>query len=118
MSLWKYNDVEIEIDMSDVEFEEKYEAAFKKMDDSEKRLIQENKTGMMSVFIRGYCKLYYDLFDDLFGKGTGEKLMGSKLNARKCEECYDSFLSVCKEQVDELNKKRAATLKKYMPKRK
>lgn len=118
MSLWKYNDVELEVDMNDVEFAEKYEAAFIKLDDSEKRLVQENKTGMMSGFIKGYCKLYYDLFDDLFGTGMGEKLMGKKMNVQKCEECYDSFLSTCKEQVYEINKKRAATLKKFVPKRK
>ena len=30
MSLWKWNDVELEVDMGDVEFQEKYEKAFNK----------------------------------------------------------------------------------------
>ena len=31
MSFWKWNDVELEVDMEDVEFQEKYENAFNKM---------------------------------------------------------------------------------------
>ena len=115
MSLWKYNDVELEVDMEDVEFQEKYEDAFTKMAASEEIL---QKTGAMSGFTRGYCQMFHDLFDDIFGEGTARKLMGEKLHAGRCEECYDSFISFCREQVDELNKKRAATLKKFVPKRK
>ena len=32
MSLWKWNDVELEVDMEDVDFLEKYEMAFQKME--------------------------------------------------------------------------------------
>lgn len=115
MSQWIYNDVELEVDMEDVEFQEKYEAAFSKMAASEDQL---QKTGTLSGFTRGYCRLFYDLFDDIFGVGTAEKLMGKKLHVGRCEECYNSFIYFCKEQVDEMNKKRAATLKKFVPKRK
>lgn len=115
MSLWKYNDVELHVDMEDVEFQEKYEDAFAKMAASEEKL---QKTGAMSGFTRGYCQMFHNLFDDIFGEGTAKKLMGEKLHAGRCEECYDSFICFCKEQAEEMNKKRAVALKKFMPKRK
>lgn len=115
MSLWKYNDAELEIDMEDVEFQEKYENAFSKMEESEKDL---QNVGKISDFSKKYCGLFYNLFDDLFGSGTGKKLMGNKMNTGKCEECYNSFIAFCAEQVNEINRRRAATLKKYVPKRK
>ena len=75
MSLWEYNDVELDVDMEDVEFQEKYEKAFAKMADSEEKL---QKTGTMSGFTRGYCQMFYDLFDDIFGElgPTAETCIG------------------------------------------
>lgn len=115
MSQWKYNDVELEVDMEDVEFQEKYENAFAKMADSEEKL---QKTGTMSELTRGYCQMFYDFFDDIFGEGTSKRLMGEKLHSGRCEECYNSFVYLCKEQINEINRKRAASFKKFVPKRK
>ena len=96
MSLWKWNNVELEVDMEDAEFLERYEAAFKKMGETEKTL---QKTGSQSEIVKEFCKMFYDLFDDLFGDGTGDQLFTGKMNSRICEECYDSFLAECQKGI-------------------
>lgn len=110
MSLWKWNDVELEVDMDDVDFQEKYENAFKSVGEKEKEL---QKIGNLSAISRQYCQMFYQLFDDIFGPGTGEKLFNGKYNVRIVEEAYDSFLQHCKTEVAEINKRRANTVKKY-----
>lgn len=110
MSLWKWNDMELEIDMEDVEFQEKYEKAFINMEKTELKL---QKTGSLSQISKEYCKMFYQLFDDIFGSGTGEKLFGGKYNTCLVDEVYDSFISHCKKEVDAANKRRANTVKKY-----
>ena len=98
MSLWKWNDVELEIDMEDVDFLEKYEGAFDNLDIKEKEL---QKTGKKSEIARGYCGMFYNLFDEIFGPGTGKKLMGEKMNVRICDA----------------NKRQNAMINKFKPNR-
>lgn len=114
MSLWRWNDVELEIDMEDVEFLERYENAFDNMELKETEL---QKTGKKSAIARDYCDMFYRLFDDIFGQGTGEKLLGEKKNVRNCEECYDAFLSACQKCVIEANKRQNALENKFKPNR-
>ena len=110
MSLWKYNNVELEVDMEDADFQEKYENAFLKMEQTEVELA---KVGNLSQITKNYCQMFYQLFDDIFGSGTGEKLFGGKYNARLVDEVYDSFINHCKKEVEAANKRRANTVKKY-----
>ena len=110
MSLWKCNNVELEVDMEDVEFQEKYEKAFLNMEKTETEL---QKIGNLSQITKSYCQMFYTLFDDIFGSGTGEKLFGGKYNARLVDEVYDSFISHCRKEVEAANKRRANTVKKY-----
>ena len=114
MSLWRWNDVKLEIDMEDVEFLERYEIAFDNMELKETEL---QKTGKKSEIARDYCDMFYRLFDDIFGQGTGEKLLGEKKNVRNCEECYDAFLSACQKCVIEANKRQNALANKFKPNR-
>lgn len=115
MSLWKWNDVELEIDMEDVDFQEKYEAAFNAMAEDEKALQQ---IGTISGFSNAYCAMYFKLFDGIFGEGTAEKLFKGKRNIGKVEDCYDSFIQECSKEVVEINKRRAKRYAKYRPKSK
>ena len=110
MSQWKWNDVVLEVDMEDVDFQEKYEAAFAKMEKTENELV---KVGKLTDITKSYCQMFFDLFDDIFGEGTSNKLFGGKRNMRLVDECYDSFISVCKKEVDEANRRRMAKAKKY-----
>lgn len=110
MSLWKWNNAELEIDMEDVEFQEKYEKAFQKMEQTENKLL---KTGMLSDYTKAYCQMFHQLFDDLFGEGTSEKLFGGKYHVGAVENAYESFIDHCKQEVNEINKRRAKRVKKY-----
>lgn len=110
MSQWKYNNVELEIDMEDVGFQERYENAFNIMEEEEKKI---KKDGKVSEITKAYCNLFWNLFDNIFGSGTADKLFEGKVNSRLCDECYDSFLSFCKAQVVQVGKKRAQRLSKY-----
>lgn len=114
MSLWKWNEVELEIDMDDADFLEKYEKAFKGLEAKEKQL---QAVGSQVSIVREYCGLFYQLFDDIFGKGTGEKLFSGKQNARICEECYQSFIDVCGREAAAANKRRSVMMNKYRPNR-
>lgn len=114
MSLWKWNDEELEIDMEDYDFLQRYEKAFDSMGIKEEEL---KKTGVQSEIVKEYCEMFYRLFDDIFGMGTGEKLFNGKRNVRICEECYDSFISECKKSVADANKRKSAMMSKYRPNR-
>ena len=114
MSLWKWNNVELEIDMEDVEFQERYENAFQHLEEKEKKLV---KTGKLSEISKSYCKMFWDLFDELFGEGTAQRLFEGKMNTGLCNKCYDSFISYCQKQVNEINKKRSSRFAKYKVKK-
>lgn len=115
MSLWKWKNVELEVDMDDVEFQEKYENAFERMGNTEKEL---QTTGTLSGFSKNYCMMFFNLYDDIFGKGTSEKMFSGKMNIREVEDSYDSFIDFCRKEVAEINKRRASRVKKYQLKSK
>ena len=110
MSRWIWNDVELEVNMGDVDFVEKYEKAFTKMEKTEDDL---KKVGLNSEFIKGYYNMFLTLFDDLFGEGTAEKLFKGKRDINQVEDCYYSFIEVAKQDVAETNKRRAKKMTKY-----
>ena len=114
MSKWKWNDVELDIDMEDYEFLTKYEEAFRKMGVKEAQL---QKVGKNAAMIKEYCEMFYELFDNIFGLGTGQKLFSGKKNARICEECYDSFIKCCISCNMAANKCRSDMLNRYKPNR-
>ena len=114
MSLWKWNDVELEIDMEDYDFLQKYEKAFDVMGVKEEEL---KKTGTRSGIVKEYCDMFYRLFDDIFGDGTGEKLFLGERNVRICEECYTDFIAECQKCVLEANKRKNAMMSKFKPNR-
>ncbi len=105
--IWKYNNVELELDMGDIDTTERYERAFTKMEEAAKKL---PKTGVYSEMSRAYCRMFYELYDDLFGVGTGEKLMGKRYNVRETEKCYNAFLTFVRSQIREIDQIRANTL--------
>jgi len=110
MSLWKWNDVELEIDLEDLDFQERYEEAFTNMAAAEESL---KKVGKISEITKGYCEMFERLFDDIFGAGTSEKLFNGKKNTRVTDECYDSFMAVCKKDAAVATKRKASQYAKY-----
>lgn len=114
MSIWKWNDVELEVDMEDADFQEKYEDAFQRMEVKEKEL---QKAGKLSEITKSYCEMFWELFDDVFEQGTANRLFNGKKHSGLCEECYDSFISFCSNQIKEINKKRNNRFAKYKVKK-
>lgn len=113
MSLWKWNDVELEIQMSKVDFQKRYENAFSICAEEEKQL---QKVGKLHEISEAYCKMMCNLFDNIFGDGTSDKLFHGEMDTELVDECYDSFLEACKKDVDAANKRRASRVSKYKPK--
>lgn len=111
---WSYNGLEFEVDMADVDFASKYEDAFDKLGEKEKQI---PKTGKSSEVMKYYCNMFCGLFDDIYGAGTSQKMFDGRLNAAKCEEAYDAFLSAAKRDNVNILQKRAAVLNKYAPNR-
>ena len=114
MSQWKINDVELEIDMSDAEFLERYENAFEAMGETEKEL---QNVGKYSEIAKRYCEMFYKLFDDIFGEGTGNHLFNGNMNCSLCEDVYDQFIMLCSEDARRVEEARQNRLKKYRPKK-
>ena len=112
MSLYKLNNVEVEIDLEDADFLRRYENAFNKMQEKETEL---QKVGMNSQFIFNYCELFYGLFDDIFGEGKGEEIFKGKHNARLVDEVYAEFINICTDQGKEATERRNKLFAKYQP---
>ena len=113
MSLkWEYNGVTLEVDLQDADFAASYEKAFARLEESEKEM---QKVGMNSEMIRGYCNLFYQLFDDIYGDGTGERLFSGKKNARMCDEAYRNFLAAAKKDADDARNQRMSFISRFTP---
>lgn len=106
------NEVELDIDMEDADFQARYEEAFEKMGESEKKL---QKAGKASDITRGYCDMFYKLFDDIFGEGTGEKLFKGKRNVAIVNDVYDQFIDACSQQAKEAQNRMKKMVSKYAP---
>ena len=87
MSLYKINDVELDIDMEDYDFQVKYEKAFDQLEQDEKEL---QKIGKASEITKAYCEMFNRLFDNIFGEGTSTKLFDGKFNMSKTGERFSS----------------------------
>ena len=109
---WEYNGVTLEVDLQDADFAASYEKAFARLEESEKEM---QKVGMNSEMIRGYCNLFYQLFDDIYGDGTGEKLFAEKKNARMCDEAYRNFLAAAKKDADDARNQRMSFISRFTP---
>lgn len=109
MAKWKWNDVELEVDLEDADFIERYEKAFNRMEETEKTVLT---VGSLSERCKAYCEMFFQLFDDLFGDDTSKMLFGGKKNMGLVDECYESFLAFAKKEMEEVNKRRAARITK------
>lgn len=113
-TMWEINGLSYELDLQDAETAERYEDAFDKMADEEKNL---SKAGKLSERIRAYCDLFTNLYDRLFGEGSGKAILGDKANIRTCNEIYDDFLAFVAKQRDETLAFQNNMVNKYSPNR-
>ena len=110
---WKYNDLEFEVDLQDADFAERYENAFTRMDEGEKGV---QKAGTTSEIIRGYCGLFFNLFDDLYGKGTSDKMFCGRTNTQLCDAAYSAFMEACRTDSQAALQARSEMVSRYAPK--
>jgi len=96
---FNYNGHSFVYDIADADEAEKYEAAIKKMGETEKSL---PKDGTISVIYRAQCKYLKDFFDDILGAGAGEKVCGTKDNITTCYNAYIDFLRFIAAQRDSI----------------
>ncbi len=102
MSLFKYGDLEREIDFTDVEFLENLDEA--------KKLIKEEaakvpKVGKTADIIRAQCQCYFNFFDRVIGEGVHEEMFGGKTSLNACLNATDALLAFENKEADKLNQK-------------
>lgn len=112
MSLYTINGVELDIDLNDYDFQKKYEEAFLKMGEEQLSL---KKTGSNSELTKAYCDLFYNLFDRIFGEGTGDKLFCGKRNIAVTDSVYTQFIDICTQQAKEAAERRSEMLCRLKP---
>lgn len=112
--VWSINDHEFFLDLQDAGTVEHCEAAFAAMGEREKALPKDGKT---SVRIRAYCQLFRDLFDDVFGEGSAQKIYGDTYNARIATEVYENFLDFMASQQNALSETQNRITVRYNPNR-
>ena len=109
---WSYNNIEFEVALQDADFAEKYEKAFERMGQDEKKV---QKAGNNSELIRGYCGLFHNLFDDIYGAGTAKRLFDGKMNAGMCDLAYAAFMGACMRCNEEAVQQRGQLMSRYAP---
>lgn len=95
--VWNYNGLSFELDMTDADVVERYETVFDEMGRREKEL---PKTGKASEIIRAQYNWFIEVFDKVFGEGTGVQICGGKPSISNCYDAYDSFLAFIASQRD------------------
>ena len=113
-TVWTYNGVEMELDLTDVAVVERYEEVIESMDSGIKNLPKEGK---QSEILKAYCMLMKGIFDDLFGEGTSTKMFGEKLNATQITEAYEDFLAFVAAQGSRVTEVQNRIVNRYSPNR-
>lgn len=112
---WEINGISLPLDLSDADIMARYEDAFEEMKKDETTI---PKDGRGSEWIRGYCQMYRNLYDRIFGEGTADRIFaGQPTSSEVYENVYDSFLTFVTAQTAGIAERRAAFLSKYTPNR-
>lgn len=112
---WEINSLSLELDLDDADNMERYENAFDIMAKEENQIPQDGK---QSERIRAYCQIFRNLYDNIFGEGTSEKIFsGVPTSVAAYDEIYLSFLEFVKNQRMASVQKRAEWRAKYLPNR-
>ncbi len=93
--IWECNGHKFELDLYDEDTSKRFEKAFDVMSEDEKNM---PKTGTSSEMIHAYYQMHSDLYDRIFGKGSGVKILGEKVNARICNLVYADFIKFINDQ--------------------
>lgn len=102
MSLFKFGNLEAEIDFTDAEFLENLDEA--------KKLIKEEaaqvpKTGKTADIIRAQCQCYFNFFDRVIGEGAHEDMFGGKTSLNSCLDATDALLAFENSEAVKMNER-------------
>lgn len=92
------NNVELEYDVFDLDFAEKYEYGLISV---QKQAQVKDNTKKLSDVIKTQCNAVFDFFDDLFGEGTSEAVFGQKTNLMTCLMAFKTVTEAIEAQVTE-----------------
>lgn len=112
------NGVQLDFNMMDADFFERYIELASEMDRvMELELTDEEKKNPknVSALFRKRCKAVKQFLDELFGKGTGERVCGEKDNLEVCLDAYMDIINGVHEigrKAQERQKKRHAPILK------
>ena len=94
MSLYKFGGFEAEVDVSDVDYLERYEEAFEEYN---KGIGNVPDTGKESDKVRYICNLIFGVFDRIFGDGTHEKMFGGRMSGDLCVQALYALTALNEE---------------------
>jgi len=100
MKLFKVGEFEAEIDPTDVAFVKKYEKA---ADAYNERVVRLPKEGRASEILHETCKLFFETFDAVFGKGTSTKMFGKRESVAACVDAFGQLISIVKNYDETLS---------------
>lgn len=104
------NGVELDFDMFDAETAEAYEKGYEKMQST---IAELQKTDKMSVVFHKGCSAVKEVFDTIFGEGSGVEVCGEKNNFKVCLEAFQALTDESIRQRKELDEMNKASLTKY-----
>lgn len=91
---------EIEFDFFDADEMEKWDKYTEKMKADKDKLNFKNMK--QSEFIRKFCTIVEECFDNIFGEGTSKELFQGKQNFRLCVNAYKDLVKARREQDKEI----------------
>lgn len=93
--------IELDFDFADADDLEKYEKAFP-VTIKELESIKWNEENASSS-VRKFCDAIFKFFDEIFGKGSSEKMFNGKRNYQKCLNAFKEIMDIKKDQDAEIN---------------
>lgn len=102
MGIFKFGDLEAEVDFTDADFLENLEEA--------KKLLQEEAkmtpvTGKAADIIRAQCRCYFNFFDRVIGDGAHEAMFCGKTSLNLCIEAVEALEKFENADVERINEK-------------
>ena len=96
----KILDKEIEFDFFDAEQMEKWDKYSEEVKNAISKI--DFKNAKQSEFIRKFCTVIENCFDNIFGEGTSKEIFKGKQNFRLCVLAYKDLVNARKQQDKEI----------------
>lgn len=110
MATFKFGNFETEIDTSDFDFMQTFEARCMETAAEVGKVSQEGKR---SETIKAISDIYFAFFDALFGEGTSERLFNGRVNMRLCDQAMSALGDAIIEDQKAYSDETMAIVSKY-----